>query len=112
MMNAENHSENRTINLEQLLDKHYGTIGTAKRDAFEAEFLRNFNEDLAKTFFYHRGYKGSAAYCEEDDIFYGKIMDVDGLMTYQSEAYPDLEAAFQQAVNEYIDFLSDFDDHL
>ncbi|MDR2687608.1 MAG: type II toxin-antitoxin system HicB family antitoxin [Oscillospiraceae bacterium] len=53
----------------------------------------------------HRGYVGSVEYSEEDDCFFGRVLGVRGLISYEGESVQELKQDFYGAVDEHIDFL-------
>lgn len=55
-----------------------------------------------KNMFEYRGYWGSKDYSEVDDIFYGKLMFIRSLVSYEAETESDLESAFRDAVDDYL----------
>ena len=57
----------------------------------------------------HKGYKGSIEYSEEDNVFHGKIENIDDLVTYESENKEELESCFKEAVEDYIKTCEDLD---
>jgi len=68
----------------------------------------------------HKGFTGSIEYTEEDGVFFGKLQDVRGLVSYEGETLDTLYADFTVAVEEHIEFcikkgihlpLLDFDEH-
>ena len=46
----------------------------------------------------YKGYLGSVAYSEKDNIFFGKIEGIDGLVNFEGESVSELKAAFHEAV--------------
>lgn len=53
----------------------------------------------------HKGYEGCAYFCPYEKIYYGNIDSIDALVSYEACAYEDIQAAFQEAVDEYIESL-------
>lgn len=51
----------------------------------------------------HRGYTGSVAYDAVERIFYGEVLDLKDLITYEAMNEELLENAFRDAVDEYLD---------
>lgn len=51
----------------------------------------------------YKGYKGSCAISIEDDCLHGRIQDIDDLITYEGNTVLELAAAFEDAVNRYLD---------
>ncbi|MBQ8806736.1 MAG: type II toxin-antitoxin system HicB family antitoxin [Bacteroidaceae bacterium] len=52
----------------------------------------------------YKGYIGSVAYSEKDDIFFGKIEGINALVNFEGESVTELKNAFHEAVDDYIAF--------
>ena len=52
-----------------------------------------------------RGYKGTINYSVTDSVWYGKIVGISDLVTYEADSYEELVEEFKDAVLEYIDDL-------
>lgn len=52
----------------------------------------------------YKGYIGSVAFSEEDDVFFGKIEGIGSVVTYEGESVSELKAAFHEAVDDYLTF--------
>ena len=52
-----------------------------------------------------RGYKGTVRFSVDDAIWYGKIVDVSDLVTYEAASYEELVEEFKDAVLEYMDYI-------
>jgi len=50
----------------------------------------------------YKNFIGSAEYSSDDDIFYGKIEGIDGLVNYEGSNVEELQRSFRQAVDDYI----------
>ncbi len=50
----------------------------------------------------YRGFKGSIDYAAEDEVFYGKVLGVDDLITFEGDSVKALKSAFHQMVDEHI----------
>lgn len=50
----------------------------------------------------YRGYNGSAAYSEKDQVFFGKIEGINGLVNYEADSVKELTDAFHEAVDDYL----------
>jgi len=50
----------------------------------------------------YKGYTGSIEYSSEDNILYGQILGIRGLILYEGITGGDLEKDFHEVVNEYI----------
>lgn len=52
--------------------------------------------------FQYRGYRGSAGYSAEDEVFHGKLEGIQDLITYESTSVKSLEEAFRDSVDVYL----------
>ncbi len=50
----------------------------------------------------YKGFIGSVAFSEEDNVFFGKIEGIEGLVNFEGESVKDLTDAFHEAVNDYL----------
>lgn len=50
----------------------------------------------------YKGFLGSIEISKEDKILYGKLLHINGLITYEAENYSELETAFHDAVDDYL----------
>lgn len=50
----------------------------------------------------YKGYVGVYEFDEERKLFYGKVSNVDDLVTFQGKSMRQVQEAFQDAVNEYV----------
>ena len=50
----------------------------------------------------YKGYVGSVEFLEEDDIFYGKVMGIRSLISYEGESAAELLNDFHCAVDDYL----------
>lgn len=50
----------------------------------------------------YKGYVGSVEFSEEDVIFYGKVMGIRSLISYEGENARELVEGFHKAVDDYI----------
>ena len=76
---------------EHLAEK-YGEKGTLSRNEFDAR---------AKVWYY-KGYHGTVAYSEKDQVFYGKIEGINGLVNFEGDSVKELTAVFHEAVDDYL----------
>ena len=51
----------------------------------------------------YKGYIGSVEFSEEDSIFYGKVMGIRSLISYEGESARELLAVFHGAVDDYLE---------
>ncbi len=49
----------------------------------------------------YKGYTGSIEYSKEDDLLYGKVLGVNGLISYEGKTGKELELDFIEAIEEY-----------
>ena len=52
----------------------------------------------------YKGYIGSVAFSEKDNIFFGKIEGINGLVNFEGESVKELTAAFHEAVDDYLEY--------
>lgn len=51
----------------------------------------------------YKGYIGSVAFSEKDNVFFGKIEGIDGLVNFEGESVKELTDAFHEAVEDYLE---------
>ena len=51
----------------------------------------------------YKGYVGSVEFSEEDGIFYGKVMGIRSLISYEGESAKELIQDFHEAVDDYLE---------
>ena len=52
----------------------------------------------------YKGFIGSVAFSEKDNLFFGKIEGIDGLVNFEGESVNELAGAFHEAVDDYLAF--------
>ncbi len=50
----------------------------------------------------YKGFIGSVDFSEEDNIFFGKIEGIDGLVNFEGSSVNELKSSFHEAVEDYI----------
>ena len=55
----------------------------------------------------YKGYIGSVNYSDKDQVFYGKIEGINGLVHFEGESVKELTAAFHEAVDDYLAYCED-----
>ena len=50
----------------------------------------------------YKGYTGSIEYSPEDSLLYGKVLGIQGLISYEGETGHDLETDFHEAIDTYL----------
>ncbi len=58
----------------------------------------------------YKGYLGSVAYSEKDQVFFGKIEGINGLVNFEGESVKELANAFHEAVDDYLDIKNILED--
>lgn len=51
----------------------------------------------------YKGYNGSVEYSLSDGVLYGNILFIRDLVTYEADCIDELKAAFEEAVDDYLD---------
>lgn len=52
----------------------------------------------------HKGYNGHVVYDDESKIFHGEVIGIKDVITFEGESVEELENAFKDSVNDYLDF--------
>lgn len=52
----------------------------------------------------YKGYIGSVAFSEKDNVFFGIIEGIDGLVNFEGESVKELTDAFHEAVEDYLEY--------
>ena len=55
----------------------------------------------------YKGYIGSVNYSDKDQVFFGKIEGINGLVNFEGESVKELTEAFHEAVDDYLAFCQD-----
>lgn len=50
----------------------------------------------------YKGYHGTVEYSLSDNILYGKVIDINGLISYEGKTIEELKKDFQGAVDDYL----------
>ena len=50
----------------------------------------------------YKGYTGSIEYSKEDDLLFGKVLGIKGLISYEGKTGKDLEVDFVEVIEEYL----------
>lgn len=58
---------------------------------------------MSNSTFHYRNYRGSALISVEDNLLYGKVLDITDLVSYEADTVPGLKKAFEEAVDDYLD---------
>lgn len=52
----------------------------------------------------YKGYIGTVNYSEEDEIFFGKVEGINGLVNFEGESVKELKTAFMEAIDDYLTY--------
>jgi len=52
----------------------------------------------------YRGYLGSVEFSQEDALFFGKVLGISALVSYEGENAQELVEDFHEAVDDYLEF--------
>lgn len=55
----------------------------------------------------YKGYVGTISFSEQDRVYYGKVLDIPDLVSYEGATLEELTADFQDAVNDYLAIKAD-----
>ncbi len=55
----------------------------------------------------YKGYLGTVEYSDRDKVLFGKVLGVNGLVSYEGKGVAELRADFESAVDEYLEMCSD-----
>jgi len=55
----------------------------------------------------YKGYVGSVEFSEEDNLLFGEILGINGLVNYEGRTMQELTDSFHEAVEDYLAFCSD-----
>ena len=50
----------------------------------------------------YKGYTGSIEYSKEDDLLFGKVLGINGLISYEGRTGNELETDFKEAIDAYL----------
>lgn len=53
----------------------------------------------------YKGYIGFVAYSEKDQMFFGKVEGINGLVNFEGESVKELTEAFHEAVDDYLAYM-------
>ncbi len=51
----------------------------------------------------YKGYYASVHFSADDEIFFGKILGIDDLVSFEGSSVQELKAAFEEAVEDYLE---------
>lgn len=56
---------------------------------------------------HYKDYTGSVNYSKADDVYYGKVLGVDGLLSYEGQTKQELYQDFRDTVDDYLKMCKD-----
>ncbi|MFP4026092.1 MAG: type II toxin-antitoxin system HicB family antitoxin [Thiohalospira sp.] len=54
------------------------------------------------SFLEYKGYTGTIEYSKEDDLLFGKVLGIQGLISYEGKTGKALEKDFKEAIDDYL----------
>ena len=57
----------------------------------------------AKNYMEYNGYIGTVSYSQEDKVLVGAVYGIDDLITYEGDTVEEIETAFNEAVDDYLE---------
>ena len=69
--------------------------------------LNKYWEDSDMNTMTYKGYIGSVNYSDKDQVFFGKIEGINGLVNFEGESVKELATAFHEAVDDYLAYCED-----
>lgn len=73
----------------------------------EQVLLNKYWEDSDMNTMTYKGYIGSVNYSDKDQVFFGKIEGINGLVNFEGESVKELATAFHEAVDDYLAYCED-----
>ncbi len=55
----------------------------------------------------YKGFIGSVAFSEADNVFFGKVEGINGLVNFEGDSVEELTNAFHEAVDDYLSYCED-----
>ena len=55
----------------------------------------------------YKGYLGTVAFSEKDNVFFGKIEGINGLVNFEGDSVRELTDSFHEAVDDYLAYCHD-----
>lgn len=55
----------------------------------------------------YKGYSGNVEFDDEAGIFHGEVLDLRDVVTFQGRSVDELERAFRDSIDDYLDFCSE-----
>lgn len=52
----------------------------------------------------YKGYEGDWRYSEEDNVYWGKLTNIEDLVTYEGDTLSELYQSFREAIDDYVEF--------
>ena len=63
--------------------------------------MKNINQG---SYLNYKNYSGSVCFSEEDAVFYGKVIGIKALISYEGESVRAITKDFHNAIDEYLEF--------
>ena len=63
---------------------------------------KELQDKMRNQFLKHKGYTGSIEICEKKHVFFGKVLFIKDLVSYEGENTEELRESFENAINDYL----------
>jgi len=50
----------------------------------------------------YKGYQGTVEYTDEDNVYFGEVLGIRGLISYEAENEADLKRSFRETIDSYL----------
>jgi predicted HicB family RNase H-like nuclease len=57
----------------------------------------------------YKGYIGHVEYDEEADILFGRVLNINDVITFEGKSIDEIKCAFQDSVDDYLEFCSELE---
>jgi len=82
-----------------------GIFRYAQNDGYEGFMMNRATETLI-----YKGHTAEIEYSDEDECFIGHLMAIKEIVGFHGDSIPELQAAFEEAVDDYLEMKADFDE--
>ena len=62
------------------------------------------------SFLHYKGYTGRFVYDDKAKILHGIVVNINDVITFQADEKKDIKKAFEESVDDYLDFCTDLDE--
>jgi predicted HicB family RNase H-like nuclease len=81
-------------------------LSSKHRTTLQAIFKSSWNNTIKNvvTMLKYKGYHGKVEFDEDAGLFHGEIVDLRDVVTFQGKSVEELEQAFRDSIDDYLDF--------